>query len=342
MLPAFIVTMAIPSSAASHVCSCYTCGSSLRRHDNELSNAYRACETGACSTKHDDGACESSGGIVGDICDCQSRKSLPTVHCERDSDRKISWCKGQAAVCSNSPIAPLCASEESAAAARRAGSTYPFFTFSPTQDRHVSYWLHRTHGFYDFHQHWVLDYARRELAFLNRAVPSSRRALPLVLDVGSNLGTLTLYALSTGCCHVHAFELQREVVSLLRRSIATVQKQAATASGKARAVLHHVAVSEVAGTNVTYTSQPSNPGGVSLRPLPPGVGAGASDTVVVPTVNLDELFIGPAQLLVGPPPPTVLMMKVDVRHPLHPAVLIYQPVGPRPPCCVCAFVSVLA
>jgi len=108
------------------------------------------------------------------------------------------------------------------------------------------------------HQHFILDYALKEH---NREHMVGNRSLrPIVLDVGSNLGTLTLYAAATRCCSVHAFELQYEVATLLSMSVGELD-----VSQRSRTFVHHTAVSDGATRNVSYDSQPSNPGGVGLR-----------------------------------------------------------------------------
>ena len=330
---------AATNAGSSSWCSCFTCGGTSatttkkQQHDPTLSHAFRACEPiGACTQSRKQPLasaemCETDAAKG--ICDCNRRLVLPTLKCSAST----SSCSGRAAVCLGSPTAPICTTDADERDARKLG--YKFFTFSPMIDHHVSYWLHRTGGFYDFQQHWILDFALRETGFnIGAAVTAAaggRRGLPfapggeanapLVLDVGSNLGTLTLYAAWTRCCKVHAFELQKDVADNLRRSI--------SANGFGRhAFLHHNAVSNRSGLNVSYDAQPSNPGGVGLRALQPGADRGR----VVKTVALDELFFPAAaapvtSMMMKRPrkaastsaaggagsPPNILMMKIDAE-----------------------------
>jgi len=146
---------------------------------------------------------------------------------------------------------------------------YTFFTFDPSLDLHVSHGMLQTGGLYDSHVHVALDYALSELGADGLCTPGS-----IVLDVGSNLGTLALYAAALGC-KTHAFEIQPEVACRLEMSI--------TASNL-DVTLHRKAVHSEAGKELTFGNIPNNPGGVGI------VDGGQDPTRSVKSVRLDDVF----------------------------------------------------
>jgi hypothetical protein len=129
---------------------------------------------------------------------------------------------------------------------------YNFFTFHPLVDRHVSSGMLRDGGLYDHMLHTSLVFAI-EKAHNNCTADNS-----VVVDVGCNLGTLTLFALSRGCSTV-SFDLQNRIVGMLEASI--------YANRFSSGVVRNVAVSNVSGTSVVFTDHPHNPGGVSSSTL---------------------------------------------------------------------------
>jgi hypothetical protein len=87
-----------------------------------------------------------------------------------------------------------------------------------------------------------------------------------VLDVGSNLGTLALYAAAAHGCHVHAFEIQPDVECRLRMS---ARRNAAT---RHRVVVHRSAVHSTPVLKMTFPATGANPGGaVQVESSPPCV-----------------------------------------------------------------------
>ena len=221
-------------------------------------------------------------------------RAAVTQECFRSAnlDPPFPFCKGQARVCPQSPDAPRCVAGMAPSDSQR----YVFYTFPPNEDIHVSAWLHKTGGFYDVHQHFILDYALKE--HNPKHMVGNRSLRPIVLDVGSNLGTLTLYAAATRCCSVHAFELQYEVATLLSMSVGELD-----VSQRSRTFVHHTAVSDGATRNVSYDSQPSNPGGVGLRTPT------TSDQRTVQTVALDTIF----HQSLTPRGRSILMLKIDTE-----------------------------
>ena len=108
------------------------------------------------------------------------------------------------------------------------------------------------------------------------------------MDVGSNLGTLSLYSGALGC-ETHAFEIQPEVACRLEMSI-----RASNLSVK----LHRNAVHSEGGKELTFADNPSNPGGVGIR-------AGVQDsTRLVKSVRLDDVFDASR---------SIIFMKIDTE-----------------------------
>ena len=161
-------------------CACFSCSqlsqNSTRkplRHNSQLQQTFRACESDghACRSAGSIGdgmdACEASRSRtrlrptvteasrsrlrptvtpMAYVCDCNQRRMLPIISCMREAGQALgyAWCLGRAAVCPDSPQAPLCITDETRAAAYASSDrSYPFLSFSPMVDHHVSYWLHR-------------------------------------------------------------------------------------------------------------------------------------------------------------------------------------------------------
>jgi FkbM family methyltransferase len=164
---------------------------------------------------------------------------------------------------------------------------YTFFTFDPTKDKQVSKAMISTGGLYDAHVHAALDVSLKALAGQGIVCNSDN----VVLDVGSNLGTLALYSASLGC-PTHAFEIQPAVACRLQMSIR---------ANALDVTLHRNAVHSVAGKTFTFPSLPSNPGGVGISKE--AFDSSASRTVT--SVRLDDLF---DKLKGG-----VLFMKIDTE-----------------------------
>ena len=160
---------------------------------------------------------------------------------------------------------------------------YTFFTFDPSLDLHVSQGMLQTGGLYDSHVHVALDFALSESGADLQCTPGS-----IVLDVGSNLGTLALYAAAMGC-KTHAFEIQPEVACRLQMSI--------TASNL-DVTLHRKAVHSEAGKELTFGNIPNNPGGVGI------VDGGQDSTRSVKSVRLDDVFGASSD---------IVFMKVDTE-----------------------------
>lgn len=126
--------------------------------------------------------------------------------------------------------------------------TYNFFTFHPLVDKHVSSGMLRDGGLYDHMLHTCFQFA------MDKVQGECTSDNSVVVDVGCNLGTLTLFALSRGCRTV-SFDLQSRIVGMLEASIYTNR----FLSG----VVQNVAVSNVSGNSVAFSDHPHNPGGVS-------------------------------------------------------------------------------
>mmetsp|Transcript_2452 Transcript_2452/g.3864 ORF Transcript_2452/g.3864 Transcript_2452/m.3864 type:complete len:336 (+) Transcript_2452:219-1226(+) len=164
---------------------------------------------------------------------------------------------------------------------------YTFFTFDPTKDRHVSAGMISTGGLYDAHVHAALDVSLKALA--SQGIMCNRDNV--VLDVGSNLGTLALYSASLGC-PTHAFEIQPAVACRLQMSIR---------ANALDVTLHRNAVHSVAGKTFTFPSLPSNPGGVGIS----GEASDGTASLTVTSVRLDDLFASSEG--------GVLFMKIDTE-----------------------------
>ena len=165
---------------------------------------------------------------------------------------------------------------------------YTFFTFDPEQDEHVSHGMIETGGLYDAHVHVALDYALDELG---QKQVSCATHNTIVLDIGSNLGTLALYASALGC-RTHAFEIQPAVICRLEMS---------TVASNLDIRLHRNAVHSEAGKTFSFGSSLSNPGGV-------GIGRGVSpgeQPQEVESVRLDDVFFDTGD--------TILFMKIDTE-----------------------------
>lgn len=164
---------------------------------------------------------------------------------------------------------------------------YTFFTFDPRRDRFVSAGMISTRGLYDAHVHAALDISLKILK-------ADFRKCGAILDVGSNLGTLALYAgaVAQGC-PVHAFEIQPAVACRLEMSI--------QASGFSHVKLHRAAVSSISGKSYSFRALPSNPGGVGLQGE---VHEDETGRNIVKTVKLDDLFQDEAD---------IIFMKVDTE-----------------------------
>lgn len=165
---------------------------------------------------------------------------------------------------------------------------YTFFTFDPKMDEHVSHGMIASGGLYDGHVHGALDVALRALMARGIACGSADN---VVLDVGSNLGTLALYSASLGC-PTHAFEIQPAVACRLEMSI-----QASSLD----VTLHRNAVHSEAGKTFTFANLPSNPGGVGIT----GEASGGATSLTVTSVRLDDLFADSAG--------DVVFMKIDTE-----------------------------
>jgi FkbM family methyltransferase len=173
-------------------------------------------------------------------------------------------------------------SELGACLHRSFDGTYVFFTFSPTIDRFVSNPMLRDGGLYDHMVHAALEdtIARSERCNADGAV---------VVDVGANLGTLTLFA-SSRACAVVSFELQDRVARVLQASIHVNLFQ--------NAVVRRQPVSDVAGQFATFSDSSINPGGVAMTITT----ANASRTGI--TVTLDGEF---------PAPTLIRFLKIDTE-----------------------------
>ena len=165
---------------------------------------------------------------------------------------------------------------------------YTFFTFDPEQDEHVSHGMIETGGLYDAHVHVALDHA---LHILKRYSLSCDLRDSVVLDVGSNLGTLALYASALGC-RTHAFEIQPAVICRLEMSML---------ASNLDIQLHRKAVHSESGKIFSFGSSPTNPGGVGITKA---VSAGEEPTEVE-SVRLDDMFFEAQS--------QILFMKVDTE-----------------------------
>jgi len=165
---------------------------------------------------------------------------------------------------------------------------YTFYTFDPGQDGHVSHGMIETGGLYDAHVHAALDHALEQI---NGHKLSCGADSNIVLDVGSNLGTLALYASALGC-RTHAFEIQPAVICRLEMS---------TVVSNLDIRLHRNAVHSEAGKTFSFGSSPSNPGGV-------GIGRAVSPKEhrqEVKSVRLDDIFFDTED--------TIVFMKIDTE-----------------------------
>ena len=153
---------------------------------------------------------------------------------------------------------------------------YMFFTLDPEIDVYVSRHMLQNNGIFDEHVHAALG-----TALQSKSCDSGNPRKP-ILDVGSNLGSLTLAAASRFGCVVHAFEMQKDIACRVRMS----------ASSNALDELisvHNVAVSSMDGQEKSYTTNERNPGGTGVVDV---VKAGDETSNIVSTVTLDSLFYG--------------------------------------------------
>lgn len=169
---------------------------------------------------------------------------------------------------------------------------YSFFTFDPNIDTHVSGNMLKFDGIYDPHVHSALILALNEADFFcDEKNP--------IIDVGSNLGSLSLNAASYGCV-VHAFELQNQVACRLKLS---------AIANNFDIDIHNNAVSDVSNMQASWTRLPHNPGGVGIQNLKI-VSTDSTDEVLVNSITLDEMFFGKVS--------TIPFMKIDTEgHELH-------------------------
>jgi FkbM family methyltransferase len=130
----------------------------------------------------------------------------------------------------------------------------------------------RDGGLYDHMVHAALEdtLARSERCTANSAV---------VVDVGANLGTLTLFA-SSRACTVVSFELQDRVANVLQASVHANLFQ--------NTVVRRQAVSDIAGQYATFSDNSANPGGVGMLITT------ANASRAGKTVTLDGEFPAPA------------------------------------------------
>jgi len=172
-------------------------------------------------------------------------------------------------------------------------SFYAFFTLDPEVDVYVSREMLQKDGIFDDHVHSALGTAMEESASCDSRNP--------VLDVGSNLGSLTLAAASNYGCAVHAFELQKDIACRVRMS-------AAANSLNKLITVHNNAVSSIDGKQVTFHGNEKNPGGTGMKDV-------VSDTHrvetsnIVTTVTLDNLFLGKVE--------SIPFMKIDTEGHEH-------------------------
>lgn len=167
---------------------------------------------------------------------------------------------------------------------------YTFFTFDPAIDEHVSYGMIHNEGLYDSHVHAALDFSMDELGTRHLECKGEGDQ-NVVLDVGSNLGSLALYSASLGC-PTHAFEIQPAVACRLQLSIS---------ASSLNVTLHRRAVHSEAGKTFTFSNVPSNPGGVGLT----GEAPDGTTEVTVESVRVDDMFADGKG--------DVLFMKIDTE-----------------------------
>lgn len=186
---------------------------------------------------------------------------------------------------------------------------FSFFTFDPKVDVFVSAGMQSAGAVFDAHVHEALNFAIRSspaglAAFPPGAEPfdpACATASPcggeLVVDVGANLGTVTLHAAARGC-RVHAFELQRRVWRAL--SLSVLLNGFDTRPG---VTVHHAAVYTEAGKSFTFTGPGAvNPGGTGMAQA--SEGAVDDRELTTRSVVLDEVLAGEER---------ILFMKVDVE-----------------------------
>ena len=141
-----------------------------------------------------------------------------------------------------------------------------FFTFDPTVDIHVSYHMLTTGGIFDEHVMRAFDVSASSLL--------SGPHEGIVLDVGSNLGCLSLHAGIKGY-KVHAFDIQASVLARLSLSVESHGLEN-------RIYTHRLAISN--DTDIAlkrFDMFPENPG---------GVGAGQKGEIPVYTARLDDIY----------------------------------------------------
>ena len=155
---------------------------------------------------------------------------------------------------------------------------YMFFTLDPEIDVYVSRHMLQNNGIFDEHVHGAL-----ETALQNKPLCDSKNP---ILDVGSNLGSLTLATASLHGCVVHAFEMQKDIACRLSMSASS------NSLINELIFVHNVAVSSIDGGKKSYNTNENNPGGTAVMDIV------ATDTHydetlnIITTVTLDNLFYG--------------------------------------------------
>ena len=152
---------------------------------------------------------------------------------------------------------------------------YMFFTLDPEIDVYVSRHMLQNNGIFDEHVHAALG-----TVLHNKPLCDSKNP---ILDVGSNLGSLTLAAASLYGCVVHAFEMQKDIACRLRMS-------ASSNALNEFIFVHNVAVSSIAGEQKSYNTNENNPGGTGLMDIVTSDARVDETSNIVSTVTLDNLF----------------------------------------------------
>jgi len=154
---------------------------------------------------------------------------------------------------------------------------YMFFTLDPEIDVYVSRHMLQNNGIFDEHVHAALGTALHGKPICDSKNP--------ILDVGSNLGSLTLAAASRFGCVVHAFEMQKDIACRVRMS-------ASSNAFDELISVHNVAVSSMDGQEKSYTTNERNPGGTGVVDVVEAGLSGDETSNIVSTVTLDSLFYG--------------------------------------------------
>jgi FkbM family methyltransferase len=154
---------------------------------------------------------------------------------------------------------------------------YMFFTLDPEIDEYVSRHMLQNNGIFDKHVHGAL-----ETVLQNKPLCDSKNP---ILDVGSNLGSLTLATASLHGCVVHAFEMQKDIACRLSMSASS------NSLINELIFVHNVAVSSIDGEKKSYNTNEQNPGGTAVMDV---VATDTHDETsnIVTTVTLDNLFYG--------------------------------------------------